>query len=603
MSNQPDIRRPQPVFLNLSPTLDGMGDLSEYAMITHTKKNLSTNAGTWEVTLAPSPYAKEERIGRGDFQNIVYQSIRPMDCIIIGEWGKGFNDDDMHSEQHFMFGFVDNVYRSYTSLNGRVEKTVNVRGRDATKLFAVDNIAYAPELATNPDLMNAFDNKKVLDFLSYTRGSINEGRNVFLNSYIPQAAYWILQNAPSMRIGLDYLQGKTSAKGNSSELLSPVDLFQTYLMARADEKIFSGDKSLNTYAGSILNYFSALVDENFYELWVDTVPYNSPSNKTPYTRPCLIIRPKPYDYEWEKTNSKGESLDNVFCELNPRNPLTEIKRWNDSDNGNYNWQNFTHPIAQSSVTINDEDITNIGLGISDEEVFSLFRVNGMGDVIGSGELNRLGLNFPLIDAMNMKAYGMRELSTESRLTPPSIDDLSQRYAAKLGTILDRDERNEFAKAWVTNISILSPGADQPSQTDYVRDYPKLFADSALVGLLTTDKRDRLWRWNSYNHLLESGQITIKGRNVFVGQKVISAKETNLFWTRGLFDPGNRKRSSHQGMEFYCEGVEQFGGWGQTWKTTLSLARGANMTELQTYYNQRQLGKAAGSANQIFTRNT
>jgi hypothetical protein len=57
------------------------------------------------------------------------------------------------------------------------------------------------------------------------------------------------------------------------------------------------------------------------------------------------------------------------------------------------------------------------------------------------------------------------------------------------------------------------------------------------------------------------------------------------------------------MEFYCVGVEQHAGWGQTWKTGLSLTRGANMSELQSYYTNRHLDKANGSQNQVFARNT
>ena len=601
MSNNPDIRRPQPIFLNLSPTIDGMDDLSEYAMTTHTRKGLSTNAGTWEVTLAPSPYAKE-RISRGDFQNIVYQSIRPMDCVIIGEWGQGFDDNDQYSAQHFMFGFVDNVYRSYAVVNNRVEKTVNVRGRDATKLFAMDNIASAPELATQQELKDAFVNPKVLEFIQYMRGVVNN-KQIFVNSFIPQLIYWILANAPSTRIALDYLQGKQSNKGDPKELLSPADLFQTYLMARADEKVY--DIPMSLYSGSLLNYFTSAIDSAFYELWIDTMPYNSPSNKTGNTRPCLILRPKPYDYAWEKTNSKGEPLGNVFCELNPDSPLTSINKWDNDKNKNYNWQNFTHPIATAgSFTVNDEDILQSNLGISDEEIFTMFRVNGKGDIIGTGQLATYGLNFPLIDAMNMKAYGMRELSMESGLIPPSIDDLSQTYTnTKTGKIINRDERNKVAKAWGKDIQVTKGVSKAKDLPDYVENYPVNAANKALIGLVTTEKRDRLWRWNRYNHLLESGMATIKGRCVFVGQKMKSGSDTNLFWTRGLFDPQTRQRNSNKGMEFYCVGVEQHGGWGQTWKTTLSLSRGANMSELESYYNQRHYDKASGTANQIFSRNT
>ena len=254
--------------------------------------------------------------------------------------------------------------------------------------------------------------------------------------------------------------------------------------------------------------------------------------------------------------------------------------------------------------MNDEDVLQSHLGISDEEIFTMYRILGKGDIFGTGVLAQFGLNFPVIDAMNMKAYGMRELQFTSGLIPPSIDSLSQSYTAtKIQTIIDRDKRNEYAKAWGKDILVTTKVSKAEDLANYVEDWPKQEVNKTLIGLVTTEKRDRLWRWNRYNHLLESGMATIKGRNVFVGQKMLSSDKTNLFWTRGLFDPDKIERNSKKGMEFYCVGVEQHGGWGQTWRTSLSMTRGANMSELETYYNQRHLEKAAGVDNQIFARNT
>jgi hypothetical protein len=242
-------------------------------------------------------------------------------------------------------------------------------------------------------------------------------------------------------------------------------------------------------------------------------------------------------------------------------------------------------------------------------MFTLYRTNAAVDVIGSGTLGTYGYNFPLIDAMNMKAYGLRELTFESRLIPASVDDLSQTYKARIGIDIIRGDRVQYAKAWgkallkSTDKLFLGKQGKKDLQK-YIEDNTQdELMNNAALRLIITEKRDRIWRWNRYNHLLESGMLTIKGRNAFVGQKIVSSENTNLFWTRGLFDPNTRLRNSKKGMEFYCVGVEQSGGWGRTWETTLSLSRGANMSELETYYNQRNLDKASGVANQIFARNT
>lgn len=596
MPQETDIRRPQPVFLNLSPTLEGMEDLSKYALYVHTSKHLSTSAGTWEVTLTPTADDESKNvINRSDAQEKICQSIRPQDIVIIGEWGRGFSDADLFSEQHFMIGFVDGVYKSSSRHNDSVRRSVIVRGRDFTKAFLKDDIVAAPEFTTDEEVKQAFKgNEPILDFLGYTRGIVGKN-NIFLNSYLTQAVYWILQNTPSMRMQLDYFQDKAQA----DKMLRPIDIFRTYLLARADEKML--DTLMTNYAGSILNYFSSIIDPAFYELWIDTVPHNAPGNDSGKTCPVLIMRPKPYDYNFEKVNSRGESIKNVFVELDHNAPTTGAKFWESSENAQYNFQGVTHPITQSDLTIDDEDILDDNMGISDDEVFTVYRVGGAKDMIGTSPLAALGINYPLVDADMIHGYGLREMTMDSKLIPGSQDEINQLYATKTGEKLSREDRSVAAKTWGAPLLEEIPNkVNLDEAIDAVKNNKQdSLQDISMTRLLSTEKRDRLWRWNRYNHLLESGNITIKGRNAFVGQKVNIPSRL----TRGLFDAKTKERYASVGMQFYCVGVEQFGGWGQTWRTVLTLTRGANMAELEYYYNKRKFGQATGKESGVFSRNT
>jgi hypothetical protein len=590
MSIANNIGRPRPIFKNLSPTFSDTADLSSFIRYWHTRKILSTQPGTWEVVLAPVSNT-DKSATRADFQSVIYQSIRPMDAVIVGTWGRGFDDNDVYSEQEIMFGFVDGVYKSLTQINGRTERTIVVRGRDATKLFAVDNIANAPELAIDDRVREAFkSNEQVLSFMNYLRGwNPKTKKNVFYDGSLVTVFNWILDNMPSMRLKLDCFEGKS---GNEKNILSPKDFFQMFLLARAEDKVFADN--MNMYAGSVLNYFSNLIDRMFYELWIDTVPKNSPGNSTGKTRPCIILRPKPFDYQWETTNSRGDKLVHNYLFNDDKTKKTDPITWN----------NFVHPITGQASTIPTSEITEMKVGVTDEEVFSMYKIGGAKDLIATSLPGKYGYLFPLLDINLIKAYGMRELAVDTRLAPPSVDQLSQVLGYESKEQLIRSARDEVAKTWGQNILLnVKAGGDPESQ---LQDAIEAITNSQLeklqktsaIQVLTTDKRDRLWRWNRCNHLYEGGTVTMRGRNLFVGQKLIFPDE----YSRGIFNESTKQRESSKGMEYYCISVDHSGGSNRPWQTSLGINRGANMKDIEGYFYNRGWNKPTSVDNGIITIN-
>jgi len=501
-----------------------------------------------------------------------------MDVVLIGMRAP---DEQMgHGEvrdQVFMLGFVDNVYKSKVTDGDRVERAIKVRGRDATMLFIEDHIANAPELATDKGLREVIG-EAATQFLDYVRGMVQDmggkAKNVFQDAYPPEALYWILTNAPTIQLTLDYFGEQKKAK----------DIFIPLLACRKEDKVF--DEKLNQYAGAMINYMRAITDDLFYELWIDTLPPDGVFNKTAQVRPVLILRPRPYDHRWEK-DSEGSAIRRDGFLLDPENPK-ELQ-----DLTLPTWEDL--PVL---MEIPEANIINKGLGVAQDEVFSLYKVIGSKDVIATSTLGRLGIYFPLIDSHMVKAFGMREFVGSSRMLPQPLD-----YPKETEPLGLADEDFEATNEGFGVVNVLDKKLGTANYDKIVghlnrREWGYVHKKDAAE-FLTKVKRDRLWRWNRYNHILESGTLTVKGCNARVGTKISLPDE----WTRGIVLDTDRNRQPHRGMEFYCVTVEQSYAFGSPWTTGLSLTRGHNPGELEAYARARRFNQRAGQDNGVFLGET
>lgn len=563
-------RQPRPIFRNLSAKAQGRpqgSELSDYVVSLRTNKTLSYAAGTWEVELVPHPQEGGFGVTSENWESYIYASIRPMDAVLLG-----VNCGDQNGkvrDQTFMLGFVDSVYKSKSTYGDRVRRSIVVRGRDASKLFLEDFIANAPELATEKRVIDVLGAKRT-QFMDFIRGLVGQGKakeNVFVNSKVPDALLWILDNMPAMRIALPYFDG----------VREPHDIFKVSLASFANDRIFN--EQMNMYAGSVMNYFVQMIDPMFYELWVDTLPADSPLNDSGLDRPILICRPKPYDHSYE-VDSLGNPVE------------TDAEAWDAAQGrttfragGLQSWETLASPITGEVATIRDWEVLEKGVGVSDEEVFTMYKLFGAKDPIAVSTVGRYGMYYPLLDTLTTQTYGLRELQGQSRMIG-FASDWSQKA-------MSNPKIAESYRVGHGAFNLPMPKEKAPLVVTFeqVRGIMER-GDSAEVNttgvarFLTREKRDRLWRWNRYNHMIESGQATVMGRQIFVGSKVEF--------------PDDAPRSGYRGMEFYCTGVSQSYTFGSAWTTRLALTRGHNPKALREYHDFRKFDEPAGDANFVFS---
>ena len=595
-----EYRKPEPVFMNLSAE-PNYRDLSLFVESFMTNKTLGMSAGTFEINLVPHPDPRSEEenifpagITKDNFESFIYKSVRPMDAVVIGM--KTVTDNyvakgstGVYGTEEIMFGFVDGVFKSKVTQGRNVRRGITIRGRDATKMFINDNVAYAPELATDPDVIEAFgDDVKRLQFLNYIRGLSEDDdgivkvvNNVFMNKHIPIPVYWILRHIPAMRLNIDYF-------GDGQK--KPHEIFRTSLTCRREDKLF--DANMNMYAGTVANYFNQIIDPDFHEIWVDTVPASSPLSDDNIARPVFMLRPKPFDFRYE-IDTRGNNLDFDGLIYDP--DTDSLKR-----HALTHWDNLTSPITGEETEITEDKITYKAVGIADYEVATQYKIFGQQDVLAASQVGRFGWYLPLLDVNMFKLFGIRELTSQSRLLPYVSD-----WVIHLPGSLDKEDTEAG-----NNIGDADGAVDDDSTViDSVDDAIESVdhtggGKKSGLEFLTVERRDRIWRWNRYNHILESGQLTFAGRNVHVGSKIKLPDEP----TRGIVidekDAGERIRyqNADGGMEYYCEGVRHQYRFGTPWLTTLRLTRGHNPAELAYYHDIRKFGRVPGKANNIFVSN-
>jgi len=549
-----------------------------------------------------------------------------------------------------MMGLVDNVYKSKTQSSQGVGRTIAIRGRDMTKMLIEDSIANAPELMIQQSVVE-FLGVANTQFLSWVRGLMDDGQYIFAGRSIIQAVWYILKNTPSMNVIIDGYQGGNNVKAS--------DLFMASLTAKKTDKIFQ--ETMSQYAGQLINYIMQVVDEPFYEVWVDTMSaqYQDPNSQNREDRPALIVRPKPFDRASE-IDTKGNAVvtENDCDTIDPSgsgiqqtqqpSPTQAVAPTQDLSNPqpiefanapdpSY-WLNHVAPLVDATSTIWDNltcairgkaeliyerEITKKNLGISDYEAFSIYKLIASNDPIATAEFGAYGYYFPIVEGKMIQEYGAREFRRQSNTLPqlPSMYWSNMINAAILNNqtywensidayeIPFRNPSNQPLDTWLKKknngfglkenlvnslqTSPASIGQLLTPQQDWLAEaIAKDTSARNVTGAYITRKRDILWRWNRYNHLLESGTIECSGRDVRVGSKVALPDEE----TRGI--PGSSAIRKY--MEYYCVSVDQAWRFGENWITNIGLSRGHNPVELQEYAKFRNFDKVAGPDNKVFT---
>ena len=570
-----DIRGPRPILRNLSRT---PSDWSKHVLSLTATKSLSANPGTFDVTLVPAPGQDVPEVTSIRMQSVLYSMFKAMDVVHLGMHWR--NPETQKTENNiFMWGIIDNVFKVKQQMGTNVTRGVRIRGQDATKLFSKDEVVYAPLQVADPDLLKIFGPRA--NFLDYQRGYIDsdDPSSIFLQGDVVTALWWILRNIPATDVQLEGPNGDPMAIQN---IIMVNKTGRHNLLAFAKDIIH--EPTLTKFSGTIMNYMRSVIDPDMYELWFDTVPDPEADKGAGSAYPILICRPKPFDFSWD-WDSKGTPLK----EGNQKAGITAGGGGGEElpqiiDVNLPFWDDLVSPTSEN-VTINEDDILTKNIGVSDYEVYTFYNMMASKDPIAGMLFGAFGYYLPLIDIQMAKVYGVRALLGQSKMFGGS-------YA---------DKRNAVEAA-AKRLS------EEPLDVNGIIDWGIASATAVINEAQSIDdfamtKRDMIWRWNRYNHMMMSGPITIKGRPVSVGGKaILPDEETKGF--RYLTAPAGTPSLSpvpampsldsnfttRKGIESYITQWTQNYTFGTPWQTSMALTRGHNSDEIKAYALQRNFNK-------------
>ena len=273
-------------------------------------------------------------------------------------------------------------------------------------------------------------------------GGPDEAVNTFIGAGIAEVIRWAIDKVPSMQIPL-----MGSLYGDPK----PGAWFRTdgSVTGWNDARIWTDD--LKTYQGDMFGFIRSAVDHDFYEVFVDTVPYkpkfvnNSQTNSASDVPDVfLIVRPKPFDW------SVAEVL-----------PVTEETglRWEDLR---------TRVDSLDAHVFELGDVITYQVGTSEREVYSWYQITSDCELIGNRASVALGLAYPAVDLYMVKRHGLRP------------------YNARLALI----------------------GADIAAKASGDEQY------TGEVINQITEFRNRLVNWHRFNRWMLNGSITVRGSDSY-----------------------------------------------------------------------------------------
>jgi hypothetical protein len=381
-------------------------DLSLYVEAFEITKSIHDSTGAWQVSLVPSPGTVGPQRIR-DLE-LLFKTIQLGSIVSLG-----FDEDG-----GIMLGIVANRHRTRQRAGDKTSYGLVISGSDMGRLLTQDSIVHAnlnqPTLVTflfelqaalEPDspLLNAFKG-------AWGPGvsANNDPTPTFSGSSVKDAIDFALQAAPSMRLPMfGKIWGSTGFPGDFIKTDNSITTWN-------DAKIY-GDGPQN-YQGTIWGFLQNLLDEDFYEMWLDTTPTGFPLPDTE-----LIVRPKPFDepeLDFAKTDERTGS---EWKELKTR--LDQLEHWE----------------------IEESEVLSERLGTTDANCYSYYSMTSENELIGTAEASSQGLGYPLVDTYNLRRFGLRDYSSASSLVDGDIYQKVQTQTSTTSeTVLEvRELRNRL----------------------------------------------------------------------------------------------------------------------------------------------------------------
>lgn len=327
-------------------------------------KSVTDAEGRWSVDLLPTQGRKGPiHIGRtSEFQ----RGLRPNGLISLGYDVPG----------GLMFGIIDDVSTERTLVGGRATSVLRIQGADVGKTLSRDHVVRSmlttqeqPEFFAKVAAALGNENPMLQAFGSL--GPTDEsGVPVFQGQSVKAVVDYILQTSTGMRIPLLACLGGV---GKPGEFILTGKSVTTW----NDGRVWSDNP--RTYTGTIWDYIKSILDEDFYECFIDSVPFrgfNIPDIE-------LIIRPKPFD--------------EVSLNFLPTIEQTGI-RWD---------QLRTRVKSRLDHDIPEHQILSEQLGHTDADVYAFYLVTSQHTLGGNPDGLKEGLFYPAVDLSAIQRAGLR----------------------------------------------------------------------------------------------------------------------------------------------------------------------------------------------------
>lgn len=328
-------------------------------------KTLEDGAGSFSITLAPSSQARH-LLTTPFSRNFLFEKLNYNDVVTISYAGIPI-----------MTGLIDSIARFEGYSKTFFQKGVVIGGRDFGSVLVDDNLGYI--------YSSMFEHTEELEALrlvlpeDHAIFKIPFGQRApggtFLGKQIYEAVEFIFENLTSLKVPLVF-DGKQ---------FEGFDFIRHEILHYPDD-VIGADFNNNTYQGSVFNFLYQLIDQDYYEIFVDTWPF--PVGVKGAGHPVLRVRPKPFSHA-------GDPL---------------------SQNDEFGWdKNTTWITGENHHIVRANRLLDYNDNVNKSDIFSVFYTQLQREVLFDNGFSNFGLSWPIIDARLLNLYGFRPKHSSSGL--------------------------------------------------------------------------------------------------------------------------------------------------------------------------------------------
>ena len=425
---------PPKIVIYMDGNAESALDVSGQVVGFQVSSSLTSPASSFTITLAPY-----QGKGPGDVRRPadLYRSLKLNQVVSIGFQEPG----------GITLGLISAITRSINTSGPVVQQGITISGQGIGKVLLMDTICKATLTSENwvsfRDKVAAVlgETSPVIYDLPGTWGPSDGSKDAtpaFEGASVAQVVTWLLDTAPSMTVPL--LHSAFGGTGRPSEFIRTENSVTVW----NDGRIWSAAPA--SYQGNIFGFLWDILDRDFYECWIDTIPNG---NTIPDIH--LIIRPKPFDepdLEWLPVEEETGTTWGELRTLVDRLPYHEI---------------------DISETL------SLQTGVSDADAYSWYVVTSQYDLAGSGESQTEGVFYPCVDTYIARRFGMKKYEATENLVGADVyarSEADSQYPEAIGSEIT-GLRNRLvnwyrANPWYESGSVTVVGKDRYRPGDKVR---------------------------------------------------------------------------------------------------------------------------------------